>query len=196
MTTSDVLTLNGSPEEIAKVKEIYAKHDEMPYISPQRDLTEWLNQVELSSGKTVPQRNMIRLEEDLLPGHIIILWRVRFGTYDNTTVISKYFEYDYGIDAKADIELLIDRGLVDVMSAKESLVYLTAPQLKQWLKEKNVAGIAKMKKADLMDAIREAYTEDELAEKFTLRGYKLTAAGEKVLDNHDEVIDKHPKKKY
>lgn len=196
MTASDFATLNGSPEEIAKVTEIYAKHDEMPYISPQRDLTEWLNQVEISSGKTVPQRNMVRLEEDLLAGHIIILWRIRFGTYDNTTVISKYFEYDYGIDAKADIELLIDRGLVDVMSAKESLIYLTAPQLKQWLKEKNVAGVSKMKKNDLMDAVREAFTEEELAEKFTLRGYKLTEAGEAVLDNHDEVIDKHPKKKY
>lgn len=196
MKKTDFATLNGTADEIARVKEIYANHDEMPYISPNRDLTQWLNQVELSSGQTVPKRNMVRLGEDLLPGHIIILWRVRFGTYDNTTVISKYFEYDYGIDAKSDIEVLINRGLVAVMTAKESLTYLTAPQLKKWLKEKNIAGFSKFKKQELMDAVRQAYAEEELAEKFSLRGYTLTEAGEKVLNNHDEVIDKHPKKKY
>ena len=196
MKKTDFATLNGTADEIARVKEIYANHDEMPYISPNRDLTQWLNQVELSSGQTVPKRNMVRLGEDLLPGHIIILWRVRFGTYDNTTVISKYFEYDYGIDAKSDIEVLINRGLVAVMTAKESLTYLTAPQLKKWLKEKNIAGFSKFKKQELMGAVRQAYAEEELAEKFSLRGYTLTEAGEKVLNNHDEVIDKHPKKKY
>lgn len=196
MKKTDFAALDGTAEEVARLKEIYANYDEMPYVSPARNLAKWLDQVELSSGQTVPKRNMVRLEEDLLAGHLIILWRVRFGTYDNTTTISKYFEYDYGIDAKSDIEMLIERGLVAVMTAKESLTYLTAPQLKKWLKDKNIAGFSKLKKHELIEAVREAYSEEELAEKFSLRGYTLTEAGERVLANHDDVIDKHPKKKY
>lgn len=192
----DYSQLNGSPEQIAAVKDLYAGHDELPYISPKRDLADYLEKITVTSGQTVPKRNMVRLEEDLLPGHIIILWRVQFGTYTNKTVISKYFEYDYGIDAKSDIEILIDRGYVREMSAKESLIYLTAQMLKKWLKEKGVKGYSKLSKDELMDAVREKFTEEELAEKYSERGYALTDSGEAVLDDYPEVIDKHPKKKY
>ncbi|UUX33129.1 hypothetical protein [Fundicoccus culcitae] len=192
----DYTQLNGDAEAIAAVKALYAEHDELPYISPKRDIAAYLEKIQVTSGQTVPKRNMVRLEEDVLPGHIIILWRVRFGTYTNQTVISKYFEYDYGIDAKSDIEILIDRGYVREMSAKESLIYLTAQMLKKWLKEKGVKGYSKFSKEELMDAVREQFTEEELAEKYEERGYALTDSGEDLLDKHPEVIDRHPKKKY
>lgn len=192
----DYSQLNGTKEDIERVLELYENHDELPYISPKRDLSKWLEKLAVSSESLVPKRNMVRLEEDLLAGHIIILWRVQFGTYTLTTVISKYFEYDYGIDAKSDIEILIDRVFVEVMSASDSLTYLTAPMLKQWLKEKGIKGYSKLSKAELMEAVRQNYTEEELAEKYTERGYRLTPSGEDVLENHPEVIDKHPKKKY
>lgn len=196
MKETDFSKLNGSAEDIKRLKELYADHDFMPYVSPERDLSLWLDKAAMNSGEAVPKRNMVKTPEGYLPGHIIILWRVQFGTYDNTTVISKYFEYDYGIDAKADIEDLLEDGLVLVMTAKESLTYLTAPLLKKWLKDKGVSGFSKMKKEALMNAVREAYTEEELAQKFALRGYYLSEAGEAVLANNPEVIDKHPKKKY
>lgn len=196
MKETDFSKLTGSPNDIERLKELYAGHEHMPYISPERDLALWLDKVAMNPGETVPKRNMVKTSEGYLPGHLIILWRVQFGTYDNTTVISKYFEYDYGIDAKADIEDLIGDGLVKVMTAKESLSYLTAPLLKKWLKDKGVTGYSKMKKDQLMEAVREAYSENELANKFTLRGYYLSETGEKVLANNPAVIDKHPKKKY
>ncbi|MGO4928165.1 hypothetical protein ACTQ5J_06170 [Fundicoccus sp. Sow4_F4] len=196
MKETDFSKLNGSAADIQYLKELYANHEHMPYISPERDLALWLDKAAMSSGEAVPKRNMVKTPEGYLPGHMIILWRVQFGTYDNTTVISKYFEYDYGIDAKADIEDLIEDGLVMVMTAKESLTYMTAPLLKKWLKDKSVTVFSKMKKDELIEAVREAYTEEELAKKFTLRGYYLSEAGEKVLANNPAVIDKHPKKKY
>ena len=61
-----------------KIKEKYAQHPEMPYISPERNLAAWLEEVDTSSNKLVPKRNMIRLDGGYLPGHIIILWRVQF----------------------------------------------------------------------------------------------------------------------
>lgn len=196
MKETDFSKLNGSTQDIDRLKELYANHEHMPYVSPERDLALWLDKVAMNSGEAVPKRNMVQTPEGYLPGHMIILWRVQFGTYDNTTTISKYFEYDYGIDAKADIEDLIEDSLVMVMTAKESLTYLTAPLLKKWLKDKSVTGFSKMKKDELTEAVREAYTEDELANKFSLRGYYLSEAGEKVLANNPEAVDKHPKKKY
>lgn len=192
----DYSKLNGTKEEIDKVKALYKNHDELPYISPERDLGKWLEQLSVSSESLVPKRNMVRLEEDLLAGHIIILWRVQFGTYTLSTVISKYFEYDYGIDAKSDIEILIDRGYVEVMSASDSLIYLTAAQLKKWLKDKGIKGYSKLTKDELMDEVRANFTEEELAKLYDERGYRLTAEGDDVLENHPEVIDKHPKKNY
>ncbi|MCQ9210422.1 hypothetical protein [Granulicatella seriolae] len=187
---------NGTPQEIERVKDLYKDYQVMPYISPERDLNDWLAQVELSSSKLVPKRNMLMLEEGLLPGHIIVLWRVQFGTYTTTTVISKYFEHMYGVNGKQAMAELIEKGMVVEERALDSLDHLTAPMLKKFLKDKGVAGLSKMTKRELEESIHANFTEEELAPYFDIRGYHLTELGEKVLANHPEVIEKHPKKKF
>lgn len=187
---------NGTPQEIERVKDLYKDYQAMPYISPERDLNDWLAQVELSSSKLVPKRNMLMLEEGLLPGHIIVLWRVQFGTYTTTTVISKYFEHMYGVNGKQAMAELIEKGMVVEERALDSLDHLTAPMLKKFLKDKGVAGLSKMTKRELEESIHASFTEEELAPYFDIRGYHLTELGEKVLANHPEVIEKHPKKKF
>lgn len=179
-----------------KIKEKYAQHPEMPYISPERNLAAWLEEVETCSNKLVSKRNMIRLDGGYLPGHIIILWRVQFGTYTNETVISKYFEYKYGIDAKKEMNTLIQDGYVIELGALDSLDFQTAGQLKTYLKNKGIHGYSKMTKAQLVEAIQVHFSEEELEELFTIRKYELTNKGEKLLSKHPEVIDKHPKKKF
>lgn len=179
-----------------QVERIYQAHEEMPYISPNRDLATWLEEAALSSSKLVPKRNMIRLTEGVLPGDIIILWRVQFGTYTNETVISKYFEYLYGIDARAAIQDLQQQGYVVQLSAHESLNQITAPLLRKILKEKGIANLAKLKKPELEALIHEKVSEEELGAYFTVRQYVLTPSGEQLLANHPEVIAKHPQKKF
>ncbi|HEM2925486.1 TPA: hypothetical protein U1U59_001907 [Streptococcus suis] len=51
-----------------RVEEMYKDHEVKPYISPERDLAAWLLE-----AKPVPKRNMVRLEEGILPGDIILL---------------------------------------------------------------------------------------------------------------------------
>ncbi len=48
----------------------------MPYISPNRDIEAWL-----LDPKPVPKRNMELIEDNLLAGDIILLWRINFGTF-------------------------------------------------------------------------------------------------------------------
>lgn len=173
-----------------RIEEMYREHQVKPYISPERDLESWLLE-----AKPVPKRNMVRLEEGLLPGDIILLWRINFGTFETTTPYSKYFEYMYGINGPAHMEQLLADGYAHMESAFDSLDHITSTAKKNILKAEGVAGLSKMKAADLDLALREHLTEERLASYFSVRGYALTEKGRAALENHPEVIDKHPKKK-
>lgn len=173
-----------------RIEEMYKDHKVKPYISPERDLAAWLLE-----AKPVPKRNMIRLEKGLLAGDIILLWRVNFGTFTTTTPYSKYFEYIYGINGPSYMEKLLADGYVYLESAFDSLDHITSTAKKNILKAEGVTGLSKMKAADLDTALKNHLTEEKLAPYFAVRGYALTEKGRAALDNHPEVIDKHPKKK-
>ncbi|HEM6081884.1 TPA: hypothetical protein U2C13_000231 [Streptococcus suis] len=173
-----------------RIEEMYKDHEVKPYISPERDLAAWLLE-----AKPVPKRNMIRLEEGLLAGDIILLWRVNFGTFTTTTPYSNYFEYIYGINGPAHMEKLLADGYVYLESAFDSLDHITSTAKKNILKAEGMTGLSKMKAADLDTALKEHLTEEKLAPYFAVRGYALTEKGRAALENHPEVIDKHPKKK-
>lgn len=60
--------------------------------------------------------------------------------------------------------------------------------------ETQIAGLSKMKAADLNQALADHFTEEELAQEFTVRGYQLTEKGKQALKDHQAIIDRHPKK--
>ena len=62
------------------------------------------------------------------------------------------------------------------------------------LKKKGVAGLSKMKVADLNQALANHFTEEELAQQFSIRGYQLTEKGKQAVEEHQAIIDRHPKK--
>ena len=65
---------------------------------------------------------------------------------------------------------------------------------KSILKKKGVTGLSKMKASDLNQAPHDHFSEEELANCFSIRGYKLTPKGEQALKDHQVIIDLHPKK--
>lgn len=181
------------------VQEVFARYEdyaEVPYISPDRDIQTWLSAVNIGSAHLVPKRNMIRLDEDILPGYLILLWRINFGTFTNESGFPKYFEYDYGINAEQALEEVQQKGYAIELSATDSLTYLNAAQLKAILKLSGVKGYSTLDKSGLMEKTKEQLTEEQLASQFTIRGYQLTEAGKELLTKYPEVIDRHPKKKY
>ncbi|MFH0401379.1 hypothetical protein ACHBIE_01175 [Streptococcus sp. A23] len=173
-----------------RIEEMYKDHEVKPYISHERDLGQWLLE-----PKPVPKRNMVRLEEGILPGDIILLWRISLGSFETTTPYSKYFEYSYGIDGPAHMEQLIADGYACVETAFESLDHITSTAKKNILKAEGVTGLSKMKAAEVDQALKDHLTEEQLAPYFKVRGYALTEKGQAALDNHPEVIAKHPMKK-
>ncbi|WP_176629148.1 hypothetical protein [Streptococcus sobrinus] len=171
-----------------KFEEIYSQHTEMPYIAAKYQ--------DKLRRKLISKRNMERTAEGLLLGHIILLWRVHFGTYTTESPLHKYFYTTYGIDAQKELDWLIEAGYVRLMTAQESLQYLRAGQIKDFLKSKEVKGLSKMKRADLDQSMAQVYSEAGLAPLYSLRGYALTAKGGEALVAHPEIVDRHPQKKF
>ena len=62
------------------------------------------------------------------------------------------------------------------------------------LKKKGIAGLSKMKAIDLNQALADHFTEEELAQEFTVRGYQLTEKGKQALKDYQAIIGRLPKK--
>ena len=105
----------------------------------------------------------------------------------------KYFEYTYGIDIPKHLDTLVEKGYAIIETAFDSLYHLNATMKKSILKKKGVTGLSKMEAADLNQALHDYFSE-ELADHFSIRGYKLTSKGEQALKDHQTIIDRHPKK--
>ena len=118
----------------------------------------------LLDPKPVSKRNMELLRDGLLAGDIIHL------------------------------KFLVDKGYAFIESAFDSLDHINATMKKAILKKKGVTGLSKMKAADLNQALADHFTEEELAEQFTIRGYQLTDKGKQALKDYQAIIDRHPKK--
>ena len=92
------------------------------------------------------------------------------------------------------MKVLVDKGYAVIESAFDSLDQINATMKKAILKKKGVAGLSKMKAADLNQALANYFTEEELAQEFTVRGYQLTEKGKQALKEHQVIVDRHPKK--
>ncbi len=173
-----------------KVKSmVYKDYPEQPYISPKRDLEAWENYPEKFPYSKVEKRQMQRLEEDLLPGDIIMLWRIGFDNFTNESTIPDYFEYRYGVEADESKQRLVDGEYMFVGSVMDSLELQNAPTLKRLLKE---AGLPQSgKKADLLKRVLAGIDEQTLAEKIPTRRYVITDTGRQLLEKYGDIILRH-----
>lgn len=173
--------------------EIYKDYPEQPFISPERDLQAWIENPNSFPYSKVERKQMIRLEEGILPGDLILLWRIGFNTFTTKSIFPQYFEYRYGINPVESIELLKKLGYMYKENASNSLHQLNAPTLKTILKKHNlkVGG----SKADLLSRLLENLSNEQLENEFNLRQYTITDVGKKLLVKYDDIIQKHGLKK-
>lgn len=172
---------------------VYQDYPEQPYISPQRDLQAWMDTPERFPYGRVPRANMIRNEDGLLPGHVVMLWLVDVSQITNESFVPQYFEYRYGVEAEEAKQLLVKKGYARICAAPDSLELLNADVLKRLLKQKALP--LSGKKDELLRRVFENFTEGEIAAFTTLRRYKITEKGKAVLARHFAVIERHGMKK-
>lgn len=173
---------------------VYSDYPEQPFISENRNLEQWEQYPERFPYSKVEKKQMIRTKEGLLPGDIVLLWRIGFDNFTNETHIPDYFEYRYGVDSNQSLKDLIDKKYVYVESAQNTLDLISSPILKRILKENDlkVGG----KKQELVDRLISNLSEQQLESSFETRRIKITKEGKKVLDSHQDIITKHGPKEY
>lgn len=113
-----------------------------------------------------------------------ILWKCALLKYSNS----------YGIDIPKHLDTLVEKGYAIIETAFDSLYHLNATMKKSILKKKGVTGLSKMKATELNQVLHDHFSEEELANFFSIRSYKLTPKGEQALKDHQAIIDRHPKK--
>lgn len=173
---------------------LYEDYPEHPYIAPTRDLEDWEAYPEKYPYSKVERVQMIRLEEGVLPGDIIMLWRIGFDNFTNDASIPNYFEYRYGVDSDVSIQTLIDKGYVYQEDAKGSLDLLSMPLLKRIL---DLKGLKKSgNKRELLDRVLASFDAHELEHAFTLRRYRIQESGTLLLKKYNAIIQKHGPKEY
>lgn len=128
---------------------------------------------------SIPSKNGLRPHEIAMLSHA-----THYKTSGND--FPRYWHFDYGIDdPQAVLDMLLDRGFIRAETAKESIEKLKVPELKNILLEFGV--VAKGKKADLMEAVSENISEEDLARKIPIRRYAVTELGEEELKENEYV---------
>lgn len=167
---------------------IYKDYPEQPFISEKRDLEKWANDPKEFPYGVVERRQMVRTEEGLLPGDVVLLWRIHFGNFTTETWIPEYFEYRYGVDSEASAQLLLEKELVTLGNARDALSELNMHRLKKILKKYDlpVSG----KRQEILDRVH-SLSDAQLEEAVQIRRYQATELGEEVLSRHDDIIVRH-----
>ncbi len=188
---SPAAACNRAGEETVpgRTSKVYADYPEQPYIAPDRDLAAWEAAPDRFPYGIVAKNQMKRLPEGILPGHVIMLWRVHFNTYTTESPAPRYFEYRYGVDAAETLATLEAEGYIRLSSARESADLLSVPVLKRLLAAHGlpVGG----KKADLLARYRDGVSDEAMAADFDIRRYVITPEGSAVLARYDDLIQKH-----
>lgn len=172
---------------------VYRDYPEQPYISADRDLEAWVSTPERFPYGRVPRSNMVRNQDGLLPGHVVMLWLIDVSEITNETVAPQYFEYRYGVEAEEAKRLLVSKGFAVLCGALDTLPLLSADVVKRLLKQKNLP--LSGRKGELVQRVLDHFTPDEVAAFTALRRYRITEAGKAVLDRHRDVIRRHGMKK-
>lgn len=176
--------------------EIYRTYPEHPYVSPERDEASFKELLARGKERIVSRHYMERTAEGLLPGAIILLWRINFETFTTQSVFPKYLEYTYGISGSDVLQELLAENYISLQTGREALSHLSMKELKYLLQQQQLSGYSKMKRDELEQFASSKLTEDYLETAVSIRGYRLTPKGQQVLNANQDIVDKHPKKQY
>ena len=101
--------LNKQQKKIINL--FYSNYPEIPYISQNRD-SKWINMAMMMPKQSLVKKEMmVRFSDDLLPGHVYMLYWLQ--RYTNKKV-PEYFEYKYGINFSNEKEYLKENNYLNV----------------------------------------------------------------------------------
>lgn len=160
-----------------------------PYISPDRNMKEFEKKVNSFPAMKLNDELLRPIEDDLLPGDIILLYWL--NNRDYYADIPLYFEYEFGINTSSHKELLITKGFLEFASPSESLSALKIPELKEILRNNSLK--LSGKKSELVFRIKENLNEKDY-KKHNIKILKVTSSGLDLLSKYETLIWAHKNK--
>ncbi|MCO5463751.1 tetratricopeptide repeat protein [Enterococcus faecalis] len=90
---------------------IKEKYETIPFLPSEEECKRILVEYKTFPSVIVPKENMKKLNNGLLPGHIIMLWWI-CNPRTNKENIPLYFLYEYGIDFHKQFDFLISKNYI------------------------------------------------------------------------------------
>ncbi|MGX7150358.1 hypothetical protein [Enterococcus ureasiticus] len=178
----DVINLD---EEVAKIVAIYETYPEFPAMSEDRNVDEWLESIAKGTSKIVPRESMIRNEDGLLPGEVIILDWVN-GKDSTTAIFPEFFEMELGIDPVETTNELLFADYLDILNDASVINSWTLFQLNEVLKEN---GLTKCDtKEQAVQLLKKEFTTDYILNMVDPGIYILMDKGQKIVGKYADVI--------
>lgn len=172
-------------EEVAKIIAIYETYPEFPVMSETRNVDAWLESIANGTGKLVPKESMIRNEDGLLPGEVIILDWVN-GKQSTTEMFPEFFEMELGIDPVETTNELLFADYLDILNDATVINYWSLFQLNEVLKEN---GLTKCDtKEQAIQLMRKEFTTDYIVNMVDPGIYILMDKGQKIVEKYADVI--------
>ena len=149
---------------------------------------------DLAGNKVIPfeqRQSGWKSKNGLAPAEILLLHYCSLGQYPRPAKgYPAFWWFEYGIrNVSFILETLEKRGFIEYGSLSDSVVALTAAQLKQLLKDAGESTVGK--KADLAERVKVAVSDDALRAIGLEPKYFLTRAGKTELSENSYIVNIH-----
>lgn len=172
-------------QEAARIAAIYEEYPEFPTLSDERNVDEWLEAIATGMLTLVPKENMIRTEDGLLPGEILLLDWVN-GLDSTVRSFPEFFELEFGIDPVATTDHLLFADYLDISNDVSAIEYWSLAQLNDVLKENNLPEAETKEQA--VQLLNKEFTTDYILNMIDPGIYILMSNGQEIVDKYADFI--------
>jgi hypothetical protein len=173
--------------ETANVVAIYESYPEFPAMSADRNVDDWLKAIANGTATLVPKEHMIRNEDGLLPGEVLLLnWlNEKEATLKECP---DFFELEFGIDPTAATDQLLVSDYLDILNDSSVIDFWSLSQLNEVLEENGLASCQIKELA--VNQIQKEFSDDYLNDMIEPGIYVLTDKGQSIVEKYAVFIHK------
>ncbi|MEI5993532.1 hypothetical protein [Candidatus Enterococcus mansonii] len=172
-------------KEVAKIIAIYETYPEFPAMSADRNVDEWLVTIANGSGKIVAKEMMIRNEDGLLPGEVILLDWLNEKVAVNAN-FPDFFEMELGIDPIEATNQLLFSDYLNTLTDVSVMKHWSLFQLNEVLEENGLEACETKEQA--IELVKKEFTPEYLVNMIDPGIYALTDKGRFIVEKYADFI--------
>ncbi|MGX7201470.1 hypothetical protein BCR22_01470 [Enterococcus plantarum] len=172
-------------KELAKIIAIYASYPEFPVMSENRNVDDWLKSIANGTSNLVPRESMIRNEDSLLPGEVILLdW---LNEKESTIIdFPDFFEMELGIDPVASTNELLFADYLTIVNDTSVIDYWSLGQLNSVFEDNGLNTCTT--KEEAIKLLKTEFTTDYIVNMVDPGIYILMKKGQMIVEKYAALI--------